>query len=259
MKEILQIFNQSLLDNTIEASKYQYYGVKKGLRNEDHTGVLVGLTRIADVVGYEKVDDEKIECEGKLYYRDYEINEMFDHVDIDKHLGFEQCAFLLLFGHLPSSSELTTWLTVIREHVELPKQFLENNILTCKSSNMMNRLQQALLGLYAYDCHADDASVSNTLVQGIQLIAKMPALIVYHYQAKIHTFDHASLIIHPIDPNDTISESILRLVRKDQNFTESEVQLLDTLLILHADHGEGIIVPLLMLWYRVPERICIPR
>ena len=114
------ILNQSIIDNHIKNEDYTLYNVKKGLRNEDHTGVLVGLTQIADVVGYERINGEKVDCEGRLYYRGYEISKLVKLLDFENHKGFEQCAFLLLFGHLPSEEEFELFLDNYRNHIDLP-------------------------------------------------------------------------------------------------------------------------------------------
>ncbi len=240
MKEELEaVFNQSMKDNGIENRLYKEYEVKKGLRNEDGTGVLVGLTRIADVVGYKRVNGEKVDDEGKLYYRGYEIKELVNHLDFTSHHAFEEVAFLILFGKLPTTDELEMFMTYLRERYELPKDFLELNILRMPGKNLMNKVQQAILMLYAYDDNADDISPYNTLIQGLNIIAKMPAIISYAYQAKRHNFDAASLIIHQVDPHCSLAESILRLIRSDMKYTETEVRVLDCMLILHTDHGGG--------------------
>ena len=239
MSQLETILNQSILDNNINNEDYTKYNVKKGLRNEDQTGVLVGLTQISDVVGYEKIDNKKIDCRGRLYYRGYEISELIKKLDFKNHIGFEQCAFLLLFGHLPSDEEFKTFKEYYQNCVTLPKDFLELNILRMPGKNLMNKIQQAILILYAYDSNPDDTSPYNTLTQGLNLLAKMPSIIAYSYQSKIHNYDDESLIIHKIKKEDSISETILRLIRKDKQYTAIEAEVLDCLLVLHADHGGG--------------------
>ena len=233
------ILNQSIIDNHIKNEDYTLYNVKKGLRNEDHTGVLVGLTQIADVVGYERVNGEKIDCEGKLYYRGYEISKLVQLLDFKNHKGFEQCAFLLLFGHLPSDEEFELFLETYRNSIDLPRDFLELNILRMPGKNIMNKIQQSILMLYAYDHNADDVTPYNTLRQGLSLLAKLPSIIAYSYQTKIHNYDDESLIIHKVKKNESISETILRLTRKDGSYTNTEAEVLDCMLVLHADHGGG--------------------
>lgn len=239
MQTLETIFNQSILDNNIKNDDYRLYNVKKGLRNEDHTGVLVGLTQIADVVGYQRIDNKKVDCEGKLYYRGYEIKDLVQKLDFKHHIGFEQCAFLLLFGHLPNESEFQLFRNDYQEHIDLPRDFLELNILRLPGKNLMNKLQQAILMLYAYDEKADDVTPYNTLQQGLSILAKMPSIIAYSYQTKIHNYDNKSLIIHPVKKEHSISETILRLIRNDKKYTDTEAEVLDCMLVLHADHGGG--------------------
>lgn len=239
MTTLKSILKKSIKDNHIENEAYSIYDVKKGLRNEDHTGVLVGLTRIADVVGYEKEGNQKIECEGRLYYRGYEINDLMKKLDFSSHHAFEQCTFLLLFGHLPSAEEFTLFMKKYQKNTELPKDFLELNILRMPGKNLMNKIQQAILMLYSYDKKADDVSVYNTLKQGLSMMAKMPSIIAYSYQTKIHHFDEQSLVIHKVRKEESVCESILRLTRLDGKYTKTEAEVLDCMLVLHADHGGG--------------------
>lgn len=238
-KNLEKIFNQSIEENFIENEAYTRYNVKKGLRNEDHTGVLVGLTQIADVVGYERINGEKLECEGRLYYRGYEITDLIQYLDFKNHRGFEQCAFLLLFGHLPSEEEYELFIQNYQNNTDLPRDFLELNILRMPGKNLMNKIQQSILMLYAYDEKADDTTPYNTLIQGLSLLAKMPSIIAYSYQTKIHNYDDESLIIHKVKKTDSIAETILRLTRKDASYTNTEAEVLDCMLVLHADHGGG--------------------
>ena len=238
-RKLAEIFKQSVNDNAIENHLYKTYEVKKGLRNEDSTGVLVGLTKIADVVGYQRINGEKVDDEGKLYYRGYEIRDLVAGLDFSQHHAFEEVAFLILFGKLPTISELACFMEYLQSNYALPKDFLELNILRMPNKNLMNKVQQAILMLYGYDECADDTTVLNTLFQGLNIIAKMPAILSYSYHAKRHNFDDESLIIHQIDSKCTISESILRLIRPDMKYTDTEVQVLDCMLILHTDHGGG--------------------
>lgn len=238
-KEILEIFEKSIKQNHIENNLYRVYDVKKGLRNEDNTGVLVGLTRICDVVGYERVEGEKKDTYGRLYYRGIEINELVNGLDFSKHTAFEETAFLILFGYLPNEDELAIFMACLREKYALPEDFVEINILRMPAKNLMNKIQQAILMLYEYDDQPDDISVENTMRQGMNIIAKLPAIIAYSYQSKLHYIDHKSLIIHQTKPRYSISESILRLIRYDKDFTDTEARVLDCMLLLHMDHGGG--------------------
>lgn len=239
MNKLETLFQQSCQDNYIENQLYTQYNVKKGLRNEDHTGVLVGLTQIADVVGYKRLDGKKVDCEGELYYRGYEIRDLVQKLDFAHHQGFEECAFLILFGHLPNEEEKALFMNTLKSQYELPKDFLELNVLRLPQKNLMNKIQQAILMLYGYDENADDTSPYNTLKQGLSMIAKMASIISYSYQSKLYNFDDKSLVIHKAKPEYSVSETILRLTRRDKKFTDIEARVLDCLLVLHMDHGGG--------------------
>ena len=239
MYNILNIFQQSVLENTIENELYTIHSVKKGLRNEDGTGVLIGLTRIADVVGYDKVDGKKVDAEGQLYYRGISIFDLAKNLDKQSICGFEEICFLILFGHLPNQEELTTFMKELQNLYTLPDGFLANNILRYPGMNVMNKIQRSLLMLYDTDSNADDSSVDNTFKQGLSILAKLPAMICYAYQAKAHVLHNESLYIHHPDTNASIAENILRMVRPDCKFSELEAKVLDLMLVLHADHGSG--------------------
>ena len=239
MTGLESILKQSIIDNHIPSNQYAIHNVKKGLRNEDHTGVLIGLTKIADVVGYERVDGKKIDCEGRLYYRGYEISDLIEQLDFSNHRGFEQCTFLLLFGHLPSEIEYQLFKSELEKYNSLPKDFLELNILRTPGKNIMNKIQQCILMLYAYDQNPDNTTPYNTLMQGLSLISKMPSIVTYSYQSKKYNYDDESLVIHKVKKEETMAQSILRLSRKDGKYTNVEAETLDCMLVLHADHGGG--------------------
>lgn len=239
MPNILNIFQNAILENTIDNRLYTLHDVKKGLRNEDGTGVLIGLTRIADVVGYEKINGKKVDTEGQLYYRGISIFDLTKNLDANKICGFEEICFLILFGHLPNQEELDIFMKELQSLYTLPDGFLANNILRYPGMNIMNKMQRSLLMLYDTDENADDCSVENTFKQGLSIIAKMPAMLAYAYQAKAHVLHNESLYIHHPDTNASIAENILRMIRPDCKYTELEAKILDLLLVLHADHGSG--------------------
>ncbi|MEG2837951.1 MAG: citrate synthase [Erysipelotrichaceae bacterium] len=234
-----QYFQNSLPLNHIDNPLYSKYFVKKGLRNEDGTGVLVGLTKIADVVGYTREDGLKKDAQGILYYRGIDLRDVIKNRDRSKYHTYEEICFLLLFGSLPTQEELSNFERELHGMSELPENFLESNLLREPAKNLMNKLQQTLLMLYPYDQNPDDASVENTLMQGLSLLAKMPAILIYSYQAKQHYFNKKSLVIHQVDPNLTFAQSILHLLREDMKYTQREADILDLMLVLHADHGGG--------------------
>lgn len=217
---------------------FSEYNVKKGLRNEDGTGVRIGLTRVSDVIGYRKNEDGTVEkVDGELLYRGYSIKDLL--MNRQGNYGFEEVCFLLLFGYLPDEEQFRSFKTSLSARYELPDNFLVNEILRSPSRNLMNRLQTLTLALYNYDKDPDSQDVYDTLLKGINLIAKFPALGIYSYQAKMHDFFRQSLIIHYPNPNYSIAENILSLLRPDGRFTEREANLLDALLVIHADHGGG--------------------
>ncbi len=236
MDSIDVYLQQAMKDNKIANELYRRYNVKKGLRNEDGTGVCVGLTRIADVIGYEYKNDIKYPSEGKLIYRGYEIEEL---VKNKASMGFEETCFLLLFGWLPNRQQLQTFHEALAASYELPDHFMETNILPTHSPHLMNRLQQMVLALFDYDPSPEDTSPANTLRQGLSLLAQMPELIMSLYKVKRHYCDRESLMIHYPQPQLSIAENLLYLLREDSAYSVMEAQTLDVLLMLHADHGGG--------------------
>lgn len=238
-QNIKTFYDKSLAHNNIANELYKEHNVKKGLRNENGTGVRVGLTKIADVVGYEYDGDKKVDAEGKLFYRGYELRDIINQRDWKKPYGYEEICFLLLFGYLPSVKELHDFCEYLKEQYFLPVGFLEKQFLHAPGKNLMNRLQQGVLGLYDYDMNSDDNSIENTLIQGLSILAKLPSIVCYAYQSRMHYHFHKSLVIHKAQPNLSIAENILYMMREDHEFTHQEALVLDLLLIVHADHGGG--------------------
>jgi citrate synthase len=239
-KTILTIFEKYISENKIPNELYKKYNVKKGLRNEDGTGVLIGLTRIADVVGYIRDEEgNKIDIPGELYYRGIPLKTLYEKVSESNQTGYEDICFLLLFGYLPNKKELTLFKKELRNNYDLPEGYLVTNILKAPSINIMNKIQGALLLLYSYDKNADNCSVENILKQGLSVIAKLPAIIVYSYAAKKHLINNQSLLIHPVRHDLSIAESILYLLKGENSYTQEEVKILDLLMIIQADHGAG--------------------
>lgn len=238
-KRIEEIFKQAKITNNIPNEDYTKWGVKKGLRNDDGTGVLIGLTRIADVEGYQKIDGKKVDSEGELYYRGIKLTDIVRNIDADNFYGFEEISFLILFGHLPNREELEIFKEELRKNYELTPEFLSTNILNNPSMNVMNKIQRSLLMMYEYDDNPDDSSVENTLRQGLTIISKLPSISCYAYFAKHHLLDGGSLIIHHMEQDKSIAENILTLLRTDKKYTKEEAELLDLMLVLHIDHGAG--------------------
>ena len=226
-------------NSLIEPELYDKYNVKRGLRNSNGTGVLVGLTKIGSVEGYKLIDDKKIPKEGKLFYRGINVEEIVDGFQKDDRMGFEETTYLLLFGKLPNKTELDDFNKLLSEMRCLPKHFTENMILKIPSSNIMNKLQRSVLVLYSSDDNPEDLSVRNVLKQSLNLIAKFPTIISYGYQAKSHYFYDNSLFIHSPRKDLSTAENILHMIRPDSKYTKTEAETLDLSLVLHAEHGGG--------------------
>ncbi len=235
---LAQFYGKSQNYTDIPNEWYKEYNVKKGLRNDDGTGVRVGLTRVSDVVGYEETEEGIKAAPGKLYYRGIDVADLVNGKR-GSHFGYEEVCFLLLFGYLPKKQELENFCNVIREFYKIPDEFVEMNLLRMPGMNLMNKLQDAVLTLYNYDPDPDNIGVYQTLVKGISLLAKLPSIACYAYQSKVHYYDRDSLFIHYANPEYSIAENFLSLLRKDQKFSVREAGLLDTILMLHADHGGG--------------------
>jgi len=227
-------------NNSISDDMFKYYNVKRGLRNQDHTGVLVGLTEVSSVLGYNKIDEEVIPIEGKLYYRGYDIEDICENILCDNRFGYEEIAYLLLAGELPNSDQLKKFNSLLTEQRNtLPVNFVRDELSTFKTRNIMSALGAAVNTLYANDPHADDISLEELLRQGISLIARLPQLVAYSYRVYLDAFKKQSLIIHHSKDEYATAENFLNLLRDDSRFTGLEAKLLDLMMILHADHGGG--------------------
>ena len=224
---------------TMEPEMYHTYNVKRGLRNADGSGVLVGLTKVGEVHGYVLDEGEKLPIYGSLRYRGIDVEEIVHACRKEKRHGFEEVAYLLLFGTLPSKETLEKFKAYIGSIRELPPSFTEDMILKAPSRDIMNKLARSVLALYSYDDNPDDNSLENVLRQSFELIARFPAIIAHAYQAKSHYHDGKSLILHTPRPDYSTAENFLHLMRPDNQFTPLEAELLDLALILHAEHGGG--------------------
>ncbi|MBO5409238.1 MAG: citrate/2-methylcitrate synthase [Clostridia bacterium] len=223
----------------IDPEMYSKYDVKRGLRDISGKGVLTGLTEISEIRSYIVENNDMIPCEGKLFYRGYNVEELVSGFLKDKRFGFEEATFLLLFGHLPDDGEYETFRQAISSLQKLPEGFVRDTILDSPSKDMMNALSKSVLTLYSYDSKADDTSIDNVILQSLRLIAQFPLLCVYAYQAHQRYHKNGSLIIHSPDSRLSIAENILRLLRPDRQYTELEARILDLALVLHAEHGGG--------------------
>ena len=226
-------------NDPINPDLYKTYDVKRGLRNANGTGVLVGLTRIGDVVGYEIKDDQKIAIPGRLVYRGYNVEDLIADAEKNKQFGYEQCAYLLLFGELPTQDKLDTFKEYLGEFRALPEHFTEDMIMKAPSNDIMNKIARGVLASYSYDEDPEDRSVGNVVKQCIELIARFSTLAAYGYQAKRRYYDNKSMFIHNPKPELSTAENFLRLIRSDKSYTRLEAETLDLALILHAEHGGG--------------------
>ncbi len=224
---------------TMEAELYHTYNVKRGLRNADGSGVLVGLTKVGEVHGYVLDEGEKLPIYGSLRYRGIDVEEIVHACKREKRYGFEEVAYLILFGKLPSRDSLDRFKKYLGSVRALPNGFTEDMILKAPSRDIMNKLARSVLALYSYDDNPDDNSLENVLRQSFELIARMPVIIAHAYQAKSHYHDGKSLFLHYPRPEYSTAENFLHLMRPDNEFTATEAALLDLALILHAEHGGG--------------------
>ena len=227
-------------NDPINPDLYQKYDVKRGLRNANGTGVLVGLTRIGDVVGYEVgANKEKIPVPGRLLYRGYDVVDLIRDAEANDDYCYEQCAYLLLFGELPNKAELAEFRAFIGESRTLPPNFTEDMIMKAPSQDIMNKLARGVLASYSYDENPEDRSVENNLRQCIELISRFSTLAAYGYQARRRYYENKSMYIHNPLPELSTAENFLHLIRPDCQYTKLEAEILDLALILHAEHGGG--------------------
>ena len=219
----------------------EYYrgDVKRGLRNSDGTGVMIGVTKVGSVQGYLMQDGQRIPAPGHLYYRGIDLNDIVEAHRADGTFGYEEVAFLLLLGYLPARSELAYFNELMSRARKLPDGFTESLIMRHPSSSIMNELARSVLALYSYDPNPDDTSVENLLLQSVKLIGNFPAIVANSYAVKRHYFDGDSLHIHYPEKELSTAENFLRMIRPDKQFTEEEAHLLDMMLMLHAEHGGG--------------------
>lgn len=226
-------------NDPINPDLYQVYDVKRGLRNANGTGVLVGLTRIGDVVGYDIVDGKKVPIPGKLFYRGYDVSLLVKDAEREKQFGYEQCVYLLLFGELPTQEQLDEFTQFLGSRRTLPPNFTEDMIMKAPSSDIMNKIARGVLASYSYDPAPEARDVASNLRQCIELVSRFSTLAAYAYQAKRRYFDGKSMYIHNPLPTLSTAENFLRLIRPNKTYTRAEAELLDLALILHAEHGGG--------------------
>ena len=239
-KMIEKLSSRAVLNDPINPDLYEKYDVKRGLRNANGTGVLVGLTRIGDVVGYEiGANGEKIPVPGRLMYRGYDVVDLVKDAESHDDYCYEQCAYLLLMGELPTKDELQRFRDFLGSVRSLPPNFTEDMIMKAPSQDIMNKLARGVLASYSYDDNPEDRSVPNIMRQCIELISRFSTLAAYGYQARRRYYENQSMFIHnPISSLST-AENFLHLIRPDGKYTKLEAQVLDLALIIHAEHGGG--------------------
>lgn len=223
----------------IDNNLFEKYDVKRGLRNSDRTGVLVGLTNIGDVVGYKKENDKVIAIPGRLLYRGIDIEDITHGFQKENRHGFDETVYLLLTGRLPEAEELKEFTCHIASLRGLPDIFIKDMILSMKGKDVLNMLARSVLGLYTLDDKADDISVNNMIRQSLNLIAKFPSIIAYSYQAMRHAYQGKTLSIRHTDEDITTAENFLRLIKGEGSYSRLQADLVDLSLVLHAEHGGG--------------------
>jgi len=226
-------------NNLFDQTYFEKYNVKRGLRNADGSGVVVGLTEIGEVHGYVIDEGEKSDAFGRLRYRGYDIKDLVAGFQKERRFGYEETAFLLLFGTLPKRNELEDFSAFLGSLRTLPNGFVEDVILRFPSPDIMNQLARSVLFTYSFDANPEDYSIKNILRQSVELISRFPSYVAYSYQAKRHYYDKKSLNIHHPQPGLSTAENFLYMVRPDNSFTPLEAEILDLALVLHAEHGGG--------------------
>lgn len=237
--EVQRLADKSLEGYRIDPELYTIFDVKRGLRDINGSGVVAGLTNISTIKVIEDDDHILNRGEGKLYYRGIDVEDIVAGFVKEKRYGFEETIYLLLFGNMPPSEELASFRKLLADFRTLPSSFTRDIIMKSPSDNMMNTLAKSVLALYSYDDNANDISIPNVLRQSIELITLFPMLAVYGYQAYNYSKNGESLFIHKPQPELSIAENLLYMLRADSKYTELEARILDLALVLHAEHGGG--------------------
>lgn len=233
------LYSDIVAVNSIDPALYDMYPVKRGLRNNDGSGVIAGITNISNVHGYMMNEGDKVPVEGQLTFRGYNIYDLLSDASPEKRFGFEEVAYLLMLGSLPTQDQLNQFVAAIDEERELPDGFTADRIMRHPSSNLMNVLSRSVLSLYADDDAAEDRSYEHELKTAISLISRLPRIMVLAYYAKQAFFNGDSMIMHRFIPGQSSSETILSMLRPDREFTPEEARMLDIMMCLHAEHGGG--------------------
>ena len=237
--EIEELTNICLDNSKMDVSLYGQYDVKRGLRDINGVGVLAGLTQISNVVSSDIIDGVKTPCDGRLYYRGINVEKLTQGFLSENRMGFEEVAYLLLFGNLPNEEQLNHFKTILKQQQSLPKNFVRDVVMKASNGDIMNAMQRCILTLYTYDSKAEDISAENVLRQSIEMIAKLPLIAVYSYHSYRHFRKDETLLIRNPEKGRSLAENILYMLRPDGQYTELEAKVLDVALVLHAEHGGG--------------------
>lgn len=239
----IDLYDKFVDINTINPEHYSSYDVKRGLRNSDGTGVIAGVTNISSVHGYLMSDGVKIPDDGRLSYRGYDLYDLLqggaEEDAASRRYAYEEIAYLLLMGNLPTKTALSAFIEEIDNNRELPDGFTATKIMHDTPSNIMNLLARSILQLYVDDCDAEDRSATHEITTAISLISRLPRIMVLSYYAKMARYHGGSMILHPFIPGESTAETILSMLRPDREYTPEEARMLDIMLCLHAEHGGG--------------------
>lgn len=239
MKESLPLYTDFEKCHSIDPCYYTTYDIKRGLRNADGTGVVVGVTNISNVHGYVVSEGDKVPDRGRLSYRGYSISDLVDHAVAENRFGFEETAYLLMAGELPTAEQLKTFNDLISAQRDLPDGFTANYIMKPPTRDLMNAMSRAVLQLYAFDDEAENRSSEHEIDTAIMLLSRLPRIMVLSYHVMRDKFFGDSMFIHHYIPGQSTAETILSMLRPDRQFTDTEAKTLDIMLMLHAEHGGG--------------------
>lgn len=239
MKESLPLYTDFEKCHSIDPCYYTTYDIKRGLRNADGTGVVVGVTNISNVHGYVVSEGDKVPDRGRLSYRGYSISDLVDHAVAENRFGFEETAYLLMAGELPTTEQLKTFNDLIAAQRDLPDGFTANYIMKPPTRDLMNAMSRAVLQLYAFDDEAENRSSEHEIDTAIMLLSRLPRIMVLSYHVMRDKFFGDSMFIHHYIPGQSTAETILSMLRPDRQFTDTEAKALDIMLMLHAEHGGG--------------------
>ena len=234
-----ELYDRFSTINSVDQSFYERFDVKRGLRNNDGTGVLAGVTNISNVHGYMISDGAKVPDEGSLRYRGYELYDLLGTPDDNRRYRYEEIAYLLLLGELPTREQLDRFIALIDSQRELPEGFTASMIMRDTPNNIMNTLARTIISLYAHDPEAESRDADHEIRTAISLISRLPRIMVFSYYAKEARFNNGSMIMHPFIPGQSTAETILSMLRPDRQFTSEEACMLDIMLCIHAEHGGG--------------------